>query len=293
MFEEFKHAFQRPNHAHVQLILINVLLFLILAVVLVVTTIAGFEKSFSIIYAQFSLPPSLAVFLNRPWTILTYGFTHSLTDIWHIIFNMISLYWFGKLFIEYLGNDRLIALYVLGAIAGGIVYLSLYNSVPFFMQRANSAGMVGASGAIFAIMVGCATLLPNYTFYLMFFGPVRIKYIALIFIVVSFIGTVSANAGGNLAHLGGAAIGYLYVRQLQSGRNLGNWITWILDKIKSIRFRRVKMKINRGQTTSGNNSFPGQAVSQKEIDTILDKISAGGYDSLSREEKEKLFRAGK
>ena len=89
MFEEFKHAFQRPNHAHVQLILINVLLFLILAVVLVVTTIAGFEKSFSIIYAQFSLPPSLAVFLNRPWTILTYGFTHSLTDIWHIIFNMI------------------------------------------------------------------------------------------------------------------------------------------------------------------------------------------------------------
>lgn len=293
MFEEFKHAFQKPNHAHVQLILINVILFLILAVVHVVTTIAGFENIFSIIYAQFSLPPSISDFINRPWTILTYGFTHSLTDIWHIIFNMISLYWFGKLFIEYLGNDRLIALYVLGAIAGGIIYLALYNSVPFFMQRANSAGMVGASGAIFAIMVGCATLLPNYTFYLLFFGPVRIKYIALIFIVVSFIGTVSKNAGGNLAHLGGAAVGYLYVRQLQRGNNMGSWITWILDNIKSIRLRRVNMKVNRSQKTAAKNSYPGKSVSQKEIDEILDKISAGGYDSLSREEKEKLFRAGK
>lgn len=293
MFEEFKYAFQRPNNGHLQLILINVVLFILLAIVLVVTTIAGFENIFSLIYAQFSLPPSITDFARRPWTLLTYGFTHSLTDIWHIIFNMISLYWFGKLFIEYLGNDRLIALYVLGALAGGIVYLSLYNTVPYFMARANSAGMVGASGAIFAVMVGCATLLPNYTFYLMFFGPVRIKYIALIFIVVSFIGTVSANAGGNLAHLGGAAIGYIYVRQLQKGINLGNWVTWVLDKIKSIRFRRVKMKVNRGQSNSGNNSFPGQSISQKEIDAILDKISAGGYDSLTREEKEKLFRAGK
>lgn len=293
MLEEFKNAFRKSNNAHVQLILINVVVFVALAVLYVISAIGGMDQVFNVVYRQFSLPPVFQEYLLRPWTLLTYAFSHSLRDIWHILFNMISLYWFGRLFIEYLGNDRLIALYILGALAGGLLYLGLFNTVPFFEQRAG-IGMVGASASIYAIMVACATLIPDYTFFLMFFGPVRIKYIALFFILLSFLGTVSSNAGGNLAHLGGAAIGYLYIRQLQSGRNIGNWITRFLSAIGNLFSRRkpVKWTYHKKESPVSRGADP-VSVSQEEIDAILDKISEKGYESLSKEEKEKLFRAGR
>lgn len=294
MFEEFKNAFRRSNNAHVQLILINVVVFVALAVLYVISSIGGIDRIFNLVYRQFSLPPVFQDFLFRPWTILTYAFSHSLRDIWHILFNMISLYWFGRLFIEYLGNDRLIALYVLGALAGGMLYLGLFNTVPFFEQRAG-IGMVGASASIYAIMVACATLIPDYTFFLMFLGPVRIKYIALFFILLSFLGTVSTNAGGNLAHLGGAAMGYFYVRQLQAGRNIGNWVTRIITAITNLFSRRkpVKWTYHKKESPAPSRGANTDAVTQEEIDAILDKISEKGYESLSKEEKEKLFRAGR
>lgn len=294
MFEEFKNAFRKSNNSHVQLILINVAVFVTLAVIYVISSIGGMDHVFNVVYRQFSLPPVFQDYLFRPWTIFTYAFSHSLRDIWHILFNMISLYWFGRLFIEYLGNDRIIALYVLGALAGGLIYLGLFNTVPFFEQRAG-IGMVGASASIYAIMVACATLIPDYTFFLMFFGPVRIKYIALFFILLSFLGTVSSNAGGNLAHLGGAAIGYVYVRQLQSGRNIGNWITWIINAIGNLLSRRrpVKWTYHKNESPAASREANTDTVSQEEIDAILDKISEKGYESLSKVEKEKLFKAGR
>lgn len=293
MLEEFKNAFSKSNNGHIQLILINVVIFVIMALLYVISTIAGIDVVFSSVYKQFSLTPHLDQFVYRPYTLLTYSFSHSLRDIWHILFNMISLYWFGRLFIEYLGNDRLIALYVLGALAGGILYLIIFNTIPFFESQAR-LGMVGASASIYAILVACATLVPDYTFLLLFFGPVRIKYIALFFILLSFLGTVSSNAGGNLAHLGGAAMGYFYVKQLQSGVNLGAWVTRILDWIKLImtRGKRLTIKHRKKENPVGRGTS-SSLVSQEEIDAILDKISENGYESLSKEEKEKLFRAGR
>jgi len=291
MIGEFKNAFQNQNNAHIRLILINAVIFLFLAVVMVITTIGGFDGIFIQLYKQFSIPPSFADFSERPWTLITYAFSHQITDIWHIIFNMLSLYWFGRLFIEYLGNDRLIALYVLGALAGGLFYLLMFNTIPFFIERSGS-GMVGASAAVYAIMVGSATLVPDYTFFLMFFGPVRIKYIALFFILLSFIGTVSSNAGGNLAHLGGALVGFVYVKQLQRGTDLGGWITALINRVTKLFKRRPTMKFSRTERPK-KSAVKDSAISQQEIDAILDKISEKGYDALTREEKEKLFRAGK
>lgn len=292
MLSEFKNAFGRPNNGHIQLILINVVIFIFLAILYVISTVAGYSDWFSFLQKQFTLSPQLNEFIYKPYTLITYAFSHSLNDIWHIFFNMISLYWFGRLFIEYLGNDRLIAVYVLGALAGGFIYLILFNTVPFFEQRAG-IGMVGASASIYAIMIACATLIPDYTFFLLLFGPVRIKYIALFFILISFIGTVSANAGGNLAHLGGAAIGYIYVKQLQSGRNIGSWISYLLDRLKSIFSVIMRSpQVHRKKETPGSSRAVSSQVSQQEIDAILDKISESGYDSLSKDEKEKLFRAG-
>ncbi|MFZ5971254.1 MAG: rhomboid family intramembrane serine protease [Bacteroidota bacterium] len=295
MFEEFKNAFNRPNNGHVQLIIINVAIFLALAVVYVFSKIGGFEKVFEVVYNQFMIPPKLGDFVLRPWTLISYAFSHSLTDIFHILFNMLVLYWFGRLFMEYLGHDKLIAVYVLGALAGGIVYLLMFNTIPFFMQRSEFAGMVGASAAVYAVMVATATLLPNYTFFLLFLGPVRIKYIAAFYIVLSFLGSVGSNAGGNLAHLGGAFMGFLYIKQLQVGVNWGGWITYLLEGIKGLFAPRPKVKVTyRSKEEPKKKSPTGFAkATQEEIDAILDKISDKGYESLTKEEKEKLFNASK
>jgi membrane associated rhomboid family serine protease len=299
VFEEFKNAFQKPNHSHVQLIIINVVVFLTLAVFYVFTTASGYSHIFEVIHAQVAIPAPISSFLAKPWTILTYAFVHDLTSIFHILFNMLVFYWFGKLFIEYLGSDKLIALYILGAIAGGVSYLLVYNTIPFYTERIPVHGMVGASAAVYATLVATATLLPDYTFFLLFIGPVRIKYIALIYIVISFIGSIGNNAGGNVAHLGGALMGYIYIKQLQVGVNWGSWITATLSWIRGLFTSQPKVKVTYRSTASAskesNTARPASKskASQDEIDAILDKISDRGYESLTKEEKEKLFNASK
>jgi membrane associated rhomboid family serine protease len=295
MFDEFKSAFQRNNNAHAQLIIINVVIFLAIGVISVVGKISGAETIPDFIYKQFSIPPTFAEFLSRPWTLITYMFAHSRWDIFHILFNMLVLYWFGKLFVEYLGSDKLVAVYVLGGLAGGLLYLLMFNTVPYFIERSGFNGMVGASAAIYAIVVSTATLLPNYTFFLLFFGPVKIKYIAAVYVVISFLGTTQENAGGNIAHLGGALIGFVYIKQLQAGVNWGLWITVTIDWFKDLFKSKPKVKVTyRGEeNTSKKPSTPASKASQAEIDIILDKISDRGYESLTKEEKEKLFNASK
>lgn len=300
ILNEFKNAFQRHNNAHAQLIIINVAVFLLMGVIYVFSKIAGIESFFSVVYDQFSIPPVFSEFLTRPWTLFSYSFAHSLTDIFHILFNMLVFYWFAKLFIEYLGSDKLVALYVLGGLAGGVAYLLVFNTIPFFVERAPGFdGMVGASAAVYAVVVATATLLPDYTFFLLFLGPVRIKYIALFYIVISFLGSVGDNAGGNIAHLGGALMGFVYLKQLQAGVNWGGWITATLDWISDLFKAKPKVKVTyrKEEKTNGSKksskSSDASRVSQEEIDAILDKISDGGYESLTREEKEKLFNASK
>lgn len=293
MFEEFKNAFQRPNHGHVQLIIINVVVYLVLVVLFVLSRILQFSEFFDVIHQQLAIPAPILEFLQKPWTIISYAFVHDLTGIFHILFNMLVFYWFGKLFVEYLGSDKLIAVYVLGAIAGAIAYLMVYNLIPFYESRVPSGGMVGASAAVYAIAVATATLLPDYTFFLLFLGPIRIKYIAAFYIVISFLGSVGPNEGGNVAHLGGALIGFLYIKQLQAGVNWGGWITATLDWIKSLFEPKPAVKVTYRKESSSKKPSKTSTVSQDEIDTILDKISDGGYESLTKDEKEKLFNASK
>jgi membrane associated rhomboid family serine protease len=296
VLEEFKNAFSKPNNAHMQLIIINVVVFVVLAILYVFLTASENSIIFSLIHHQLAIPATFVEFIRKPWTIITYSFVHDLSGIFHILFNMLAFYWFGKLFVEYLGSDKLIAVYVLGALAGGVLYLLVYNFVPFYISRIPSEGMVGASAAVFAVMVAVATLLPDYTFFLLFFGPVRIKYIALIYIVISFLGSVGGNAGGNIAHLGGALMGFIYTKQLQAGINWGAWITGTIDAIKSLFAPKPKVKITYRKEepkVQKKTSSTFTKASQEEIDTILDKISDKGYESLSKEEKEKLFNASK
>lgn len=298
MFEEFKNAFHRYNNGHVQLIIINLAVFVLLGVIMVITKIGGFDALFSSIHDQFQIPARFPEFVTRPWTLITYMFMHDLSGILHILFNMLILYWFGRLFVEYLGSDKLIALYLLGGMAGGIAYLLAYNTIPFFVAQSQtySIGMVGASASVNAIVVATATLIPNYTFFLLLIGPVRIKYIAAVIVFLSFLGTVGNNAGGNIAHLGGALMGFIYMKQLQSGLNWGGWITVTLDWFRDLFKEKPKVKVSyrKDVPPSGKSHAADKpAYTQEEIDRILDKISAGGYESLTKDEKEKLFNASK
>jgi membrane associated rhomboid family serine protease len=296
MLDEFKSAFQRPNNAHVQLIIINVTIFIVIGVFSVIGEISGATAFSDFIYNQFTIPPTLAEYIGRPWTLITYMFAHSRWDIFHILFNMLVFYWFGRIFVEYLGSDKLVALYVLGGLVGGLLYLLMFNTVPYYIERSGFSGMVGASAAVYAIVVATATLLPNYTFFLLFFGPVKIKYIAGFYVVISFLGTTQANAGDNIAHLGGALMGFIYLKQLQAGVNWGGWITVTLDWLKDLFRSKPKVKVtyrNEENKPKKAVKVPLSKTSQDEIDAILDKISERGYESLSKEEKEKLFNASK
>jgi membrane associated rhomboid family serine protease len=240
MFDEFKSAFQRHNNAHAQLIIINVVVFAVVGILGVIFTISGFKEIAWVVQKQFHIPAEFSEFLNRPWTVITYAFMHG--GFLHILFNMLALYWFGRLFVEYLGSDKLVAVYVLGALFGAIFYLLAYNTIPFFMQHVeeaklhtvNGINMVGASAAVNAIVVATAVLLPNYTFFMLFLGPVKIKYIAAVAVLLSILGADGDNAGGNIAHLGGALIGFIYIKQLQAGINWGLWITVTIDWFKDL-----------------------------------------------------------
>jgi membrane associated rhomboid family serine protease len=303
LWDQFKGAFKKGNNGLIQLILINGIIFFILRileVVLVLTGIIDQTSSYHQIYLDLlGLPSDLGQLLLRPWTLITTFFTHY--GFFHILFNMLFLYWFGRLIHEYLGNSRLINLYILGGLAGGILYILIYNLSPLFVDEVGRSALIGASASVFAIVVAAATLMPDHQFYLLLLGPVKIKYIAIFYVAMSFIGSIGPNAGGDIAHLGGAIIGYFYIRSMQRGVDIGSWIQTTLDFIKSF-FVRPKVKVtHRSSTTSARSRRPSKSattsssthIPQDEIDAILDKISEKGYESLTKEEKQKLFNASK
>ena len=299
ILDDFKNAWHKPNNGLAQLIIINIAVFVVLGVIAVVSSIFGIDNVFRIAYKQFTIPADIVEFLTRPWTIITYAFAHSFRNLWHIIMNMLVLYWFGRVFVDFFGSQKLINLYVLGAIAGGLTYLAVYNLVPYYSERIHMFdGMVGASAAVFAISVATATYFPDYKFFLLFIGPVKIKYLVAAYIFFSFLGSVGANAGGNIAHLGGALMGFIYAKQLARGREMGVWVFRVMEFVKSFFVRKPKIKVSHKKTSrkttktsTAKSAAPSPTISQEEIDRILDKIAERGYDSLTKEEKEKLFNA--
>ncbi|UII21415.1 rhomboid family protein [Fulvivirga ligni] len=291
--EDFKSAFNRPNNAHVQLIIINVIVFVLIGILHVFLNEAYYKIY---VYANVAMPSVPEAFLHKPWTLITYMFSHE--GLFHILSNMLMLYWFGRIFVEYLGSDKLVAVYVLGGIFGGLFYLAAYNIFPYLNEHV--AFMVGASAGVLAIIVATATLLPQYTIHLMFIGPVKIMYIALFAVVLSFLQVRGVNEGGNIAHLGGAFFGFLYIKQLQKGNDWGGWFTRFLNFIKSffvpsrnikVSYKKTKKSKSSSKGSSSTTAAPTSSHNQEEIDAILDKISEKGYESLSKEEKQKLFNA--
>ncbi|WP_295667469.1 rhomboid family intramembrane serine protease [uncultured Mucilaginibacter sp.] len=263
------------------LIGINIIVFLLINVPSIFETLFFNSHNLDRLTTEYLLlPASLHKLLTHFWTPLTYMFMHA--GIFHILFNMLWLYWFGQIFEDFLGKKRTVGLYLMGGFAGAFLFVFCYNVLPFYTQLhvADNSTLVGASAGVMAVMVATATQLPDYTISLMFIGPVKLKWLVLFFIVIDFLGVTSANAGGELSHLGGALIGFIYIKQLQKGND---WIAGITKMFKP----RPKLRVVSSNPSGRSSGAPRQ----EEIDLILDKISRSGYDSLSKQEKDILFRA--
>ncbi len=262
----------------------------------------GFIFSFSpsgglinkIISDNFDLIAPIGSFIRKPWTLLTYCFTHY--GFFHLLFNMLSLFWFGTLVQEFIGSRKLLNIYLIGGIISGLIYIAVYNLLALSPQINNiSPTILGASAAVYAVMFAAVALLPEYEFYLFGIILIKIKYLAWAFLIISF---VVPSSG--ISHLGGAIAGYSYIYLLRRGTDLGSPIEAVSDWWSSLWKPKPRVKIPQRKYSestvamkSGSNSNldPNYFPDQDEVDAILDKIGKSGYESLTKEEKQKLYRA--
>ncbi|QKG80707.1 rhomboid family protein [Tenuifilum thalassicum] len=283
IWDEIKSSFRFGSNL-TKLIYINLAVFVIFGLLRVFLFIAGASSEW--ITEMMSVPASLSVLILRPWTLVTYMFYHE--GFLHILFNLLWLYWFGQLFLQFFAQRQLTWVYILGGISGAILYILSYNILPAFKGYADVSIAFGASASVLAIVVAVATLQPNFTIYLLFLGPVRLKYLALATIILDVISIPVSNAGGHIAHLGGALLGFVYVTMLRQGTDMAKYFYWI-GRLKFPKRRKMKITYTRPESDYDYNYRKAQK--QKRIDEILDKIARSGYNSLTKEEKEILFKA--
>lgn len=286
--ENLKQTFLQGNAA-IRLIYLNVALYLVLQITVVLLKLFTVDGSF--LFGILALPSEPLLVLLQPWALLTYMFLHQ--EFFHILFNMFALFWFGKLFLMYFSEKQLYGLYVIGGFAGGLLYIIAYNIFPLFMQ---SAGLLmGASGSVTAIILAVALNSPNLEMRFLLIGNIKLKFIAIAVVLISFFGITSSNAGGEIAHLGGALYGYIFIVSLRRGKDNTRGFNRLMDSLSTLfKPRRLKVKRPAGAKKMNDQEYNmHKASTMAEIDRILDKIKASGYGSLSEEEKRKLFEQGK
>ena len=236
-----------------------------------------------------ALSSDLGVFVSTPWTLITFNFFHS--GFLHLFFNLMVLHFSGRLFNTYFTDKQLLGVYVLGGVFSGITFVLSY----LFIGKAGL--LVGASGAIMAILIATATYAPFMLLRIPLIGIVKLWHVAFVILLVDLIQMPLDNTGGHLAHLGGALFGFIYIKLLQTGNDITNPFSALLDTFANLFKPKKKTpfkKVHRNATKNViNSSVSNKDFAQKQIDDILDKISKSGYDSLTKEEKEFLFKAGK
>ncbi len=237
------------------------------------------------------LPASVKTMMVHPWTLLTYMFLHM--GFVHLICNILMLYWFGQLFLLFFNQKDLVGLYLFGGLVGGLFYFSVFNLVPFYANQVDGGFLLGASASVTAIVVATAVASPEYQVRVPLIGNVKIEWIALTTVVISLLGITSFNAGGELAHLGGALAGYLFASQYKKGNNIVAWINGLIDRVCDWTRGRKKMRVSYENHDNPKNADMDYNAKKKQkendIDLILEKIKRSGYDSLSSEERKKLF----
>jgi len=299
--DDIKNPFKKGNTL-VQLMLINAGVFLSLILL-------GFIFSFvpqgaaigNAITKNFELNAPIIEFIQRPWTLITYCFSHD--SFFHLLFNMLTLFWFGTLVQEFIGSRKLLNIYIIGGLISGLFYIAIYNLLALSAQPGGivtlnniNPNILGASAAVYAVMFAAVALLPEYEFYLFGIVLIKIKYLAWGFLLISFIVPSSG-----ISHLGGAMAGYSYIYLLRKGVDLGSPIEaisdwwsnfWVAKPQAKIPQRKYSESTVANKSSNGNTNIdPNYFPDQDEVDAILDKIGKSGYESLTKEEKQKLYRA--
>ncbi|MBU1370681.1 MAG: rhomboid family intramembrane serine protease [Bacteroidetes bacterium] len=288
-FDNFRHFFSRPAVLP-RLIMVNTAVFLLVYIVNLFFWLFQLDSSqdlFSPLTRFLAIPASLSQLVVKPWTVLTYMFLHE--GFFHLFFNMLVLYFGGQIFLQYLSQRKLLSTYLLGGLTGAAFYVLAYNLFPVFHQVSERSLALGASASVLAVLIAAATYVPHYTVNLILIGPVKLKYLAIVFVVLDFFSIQGNNPGGHIAHLGGALWGFLYIWLYRNGKDVYSVFNQFYRKPMQV--KPGYQKANRPLTDDEFNRIKNEE--QKLIDHILDKIAKDGYKSLTKKEKEFLFKSGK
>lgn len=280
----------------IKLILINIAVFIIVNLINIPFILFAKTVPFNLV-DFLSLYASPHNFVRHPWGIFTYMFIHE--GFWHILWNMLGLYWFGQIVQDMIGKPKILPLYIFGGIFGGLLYMLTYNIFPLFSNAVAVSSCIGASAGVMAIVLAAATIAPNFELGFAIIGPVKIKWIALVYVVLDLINIQGGNAGGHIAHLGGALFGFVFIKQLQSGNDFTKPFYAVTDFFTNLFKKKSNLKVEykkeyvytSEKNTKSNTAQQKETISKQEkLDAILDKINRSSYDSLSKEEKEFLFK---
>lgn len=290
----------------VRFIYINIAVFVVLRLVGFISFLATGSSASLVQWVE--LPSNLHAFLLRPWTLITYMFSHY--DVMHILFNMLWLYWLGRIFLEFFNSRQMGGLYVLGGIGGAALYLLCYNLIPHLSS--NHSLLLGASASVLAIVVAIALYRPDYPIQLFIFGRISLKWIAIISVFIDIIGIENNNMGGHIAHLGGALVGLWFWLAIKSGHDITSWINRCIDAVVML-FKKHPSKTPRnpnaehgpkykyhkstssGSSTQQKDNTPSESsdFDEEKLDEILGKLKQSGYAALTDEEREFLFNASR
>ena len=272
--------FQRSENGLMQVILLNVLSFLALLLLKIVLVIVGYEAAYTVLFRSLALPAEWSTFLRQPWALLTHFGMH--ISFFPTLWGILLLYTLGQVVVNRLGNRHFLAIYFLGGLAGGALFLLLYNVAPHFQDT--DACLWGFAGSLYAVIVAAATLTPQPSFSLFLLALIKFKYIAGFLVLVALVNLVGAESAMSIAHLGGALLGYVYVKWHQSS---AGWCQYWA------RFRRPGLRVIYRSTMSESKKEPEISVDHASLNHILDKVAISGYESLTPFEKQQLFNAGK
>ena len=277
-------------------IFVNVALYVLLLFIGVFSVLFNAGSLSADVLSFVELPASLGELALRPWTVFTYMFIHA--GLWHILWNMFALYFFGKIFLNFYSVRHFVGIYILGGLFGALFFVLAYNLFPYFGPYLPFSRLVGASAAVLAIVVAAAVRSPQYRINLMFVGSVKLSTFALVVVAMSFLMLSGENAGGNFAHLGGAFAGWLVADMLNKGRDLTqvvngpiDWVSSLIVRLRTPRKKKTKFTYTRGGRSADYEYNARKKADEAEVDRILEKVKKGGYASLSEEEKKRLFEA--
>ena len=273
-----------------KLIFINIAVFILIRLLGILLLLFNLQDFPILLYLQ--LPASPTALLSRPWTLFTYMFTHF--EFLHILFNMLWLYWFGELFLQVFNERQLGGLYVLGGLAGALLFVVSYNMFPYFQEVASFSFLMGASASVMAIVFAISFYRKEIEIHLLLFGRIKLIYLALFTFVIDLLAMTSDNAGGHIAHIGGALFGIWFASRYAQGKDLTAPINRLIDKLVNLGKRKPKMSVTYGGRSNKDWEYNARKQQQAaNIDAILDKLKRSGYGSLSADEKKQLFDASK